>query len=194
MAPGRGTSERRWHVSPIGALLISVTAGILVGCGVTFGSGGRGSEFFQQLSVTGDFATGGQLTLAVQYSQAYPVSLNVVCDLLDPDKPTPTKTVEPTRPNIARLPTSTPTPPAIPGPATTPVKRVLQILDETIAPNAAAPTVTNEKEPFQQVTPVVSTLTRAFQAPEQAGTYVVRCMTPADDNNQIRKTIVIRGG
>jgi hypothetical protein len=194
MTRGGSTTERRWRMSPLGALLLSVAAGVLVGCGVTFGSSGRGSEFFQRLDVSGDFSPGGELTLAVEYSQAYPVSLNIVCDLLDPDKPTPTKTPVPTRPNIAILPTSTPTPAVIPAPVMTPIKRVLVILDETIAPNAAAPTVTSDKNPFDQVTPVVSTLMRAFQAPEQVGRYTVRCMTPADDNNQIRKSIVIRGG
>jgi hypothetical protein len=189
----RDGGERRWCAWVALALAPAAVAAILTGCGVTTGSNSRGSEFFKELSVTGDMHTGGQLTLDLRYSQVYPVSLNVVCEVLDPMKPTPTPSPSPTKlPN--NLPTPTPTPVPIPRPLATPEQRVAEILSESVAPNDAAPTVVKEKDPFDQVTPVVASITRVFTAPDKPGRYIVRCLTPADSNNQIRKTVVIAGG
>ena len=194
MRPGTGRRrERRWRTGVAGALATAGVAALLAGCGVTTGSSARASEFFRGLSVTGDMNAGGQLTLDLRYSQVYPVSLTVVCDVLDPTRPAPTPTPSPTKvPD--NVPTPTPTPVPVPRSEAAPSQRVVEILSEVVAPNEAAPTAVKEKDPFDQVTPVLATITRVFKAPDKPGRYVVRCLTPADHNNQIRKTIVIAGG
>lgn len=174
--------------------MFAAVAALLVACGVTLSSGATKSEFFKRLTVTGDFTAGAELTLEVNYAQSYPVSLNVVCDLLEPGRPTPTPIPQPTpEDGSSRAPTPTPTPVRIPKPQTTPTSRVLQILDQTVAPNGNVPTVTRGG-PLDDVTPVTASLTGTFHAPERPGRYIARCFTPADDNNQIRKTIHIQPG
>ena len=187
------STGRRGRGSLFGALLVfGALAALLVACGVSLGSAGTKSEFFKRLTVGGDFTAGGELTLEVSYAQSYPVSLSVVCDLLDPGRPAPTPVPQPTpEGGLSRRPTPTPTPVRIPQPATTPVTRVLQILDESVDPNESVPTAT-QGQTLDDVTPVIGSLTATFQAPEQPGRYTARCFTPADDNNKIKKTIRIR--
>jgi hypothetical protein len=172
--------------------MFGAAAALLVGCGVTLSSGATTSEFFKRLTVTGDFTPGAELTLEVNYTQSYPVSLDVVCDLLEPGRPTPTPIPQPTpEGGSSRAPTPAATPVRIPKPQTTPTNRVLEILDQTIDPNGTLPTVT-QGGPLSEVTPVTGSLTGTFLAPEQPGRYIARCFTPADDNNQIRKTLDIQ--
>ena len=162
-------------------------AALLVACGVTLGSSTPRSELFRRLTVTGDFAPGAELALTVDYSQVYPVAFTVVCELLEPGRPTPTPPPEPTPPTGVE---PTPTPVRVPKPETTPVNRVLQILNRPIGANEAVGTVTKDR-PFDDVTPVLGSLTGTFIAPGP-GRYIARCYTPEDDNNRIRKTIRIR--
>ena len=180
-------SGRRRGRGSLGALFISGAAALLVACGVTLGSGAPKSELFQRLTVTGDFASGAELTLTVDYSQVYPAAFGVVCDLLQPGRPTPTPRPAPTLPPGLE---PTPTPVRIPKPETIPANRVLLILNRPIDGNAAVATVSKDR-PFDDVTPVLGSLTGTFTAPEP-GRYIAHCYTPADDNNQIRKTIRIR--
>jgi hypothetical protein len=193
MRSGLATNSRRRGRRSLGALFtFGAAAALLVGCGVTLSSGATTSEFFKRLKVTGDFTAGAELTLEVDYAQSYPVSLDVVCDLLGPGRPTPTPIPQPTpEGGSAGVPTATPTPVQIPKPQTTPTNRVITILDQTVAPNGSVPTVT-QGAPFDEVTPVTDSLTGTFHAPEQPGRYIARCFTPADDNNQIRKTLDIQ--
>ena len=185
-ATGPGRHGRR---RLLGALFVCATASVLIACGVTLGSGSEGSEFFDNLNVTGDFHPGGRLTLDVTYSQTYPIGLNVICDLLQPGKPTPTS---PPSPTLQPGPTPSPTPAQIPRPATTPVTRIAVILDTTVEPNENAPTVTIADKPFDSVTPIAGRLTRDFQAPDQPGSYTFRCITPKDENNKVQKMINIQ--
>jgi len=69
------------------------------------------------------------------------------------------------------------------------VTRVLEILNRPIEENGLETTPVSDR-PFDDVTPVLDSLIATFTAPE-AGRYIARCYTPADDNNQIRKTIRI---
>lgn len=170
--------------------MFGAAAALLVGCGVTLSSGATKSEFFKRLTVTGDFAAGAELTLEVDYAQSYPVSLDVVCDLLEPGRPTPTLIPQPT-PEGGSSRAPMPTQVQIPKPQTTPTNRVLKILDQAVAPNGTLPTVT-QGGPLNEVTPVTGSLIGTFLAPEQPGRYIARCFTPADDNNQVRKTISIQ--
>ena len=180
-------SGRRRGRAGLGALFISVTLALTVACGVTLGSGKPESELFQRLTVTGDFTPGAQLTLTLDYSQVYPAAFRIVCDLLEPGRPTPTSPPVPTLPFGAE---PAPTVPRIPKPETTPVNRVLEILNVPIGENGLETTPTSDR-PFDDVTPVLDSLTATFTAPEP-GRYIVRCYTPVDDNNQTRKTIRIR--
>jgi hypothetical protein len=193
MRSGLETNSRRRGRKSLGALFMcGAAAALLVACGVTLSSGGAKSEFFKRLTVTGDFTAGAELTLEVNYAQSYPVSLDVVCDLLEPGRPTPTPIPQPTpEGGSPRARTPTPTPVRIPKPPTTPTSRVLEILDQSVTFNGSLPTVI-QGGPFDQVTPVTGSLTGTFHAPEQPGRYTAHCFTPADDNNQIRKTISIQ--
>jgi hypothetical protein len=193
MRSGLATNNRRRGRRSLGALFtFGAAAALLAACGVTLSSGATKSEFFKRLTVTGDFTAGAELTLEVNYAQSYPVSLDVVCDLLEPGRPTPTPIPQPTpEGGLAGAPTPTPTPVQIPKPQTTPTNRVLKILDQTVAPNGNVPTIT-QGAPFDEVTPVTDSLTGTFHAPEQPGRYIARCFTPADDNNEIRKTLQIQ--
>jgi len=154
---------------------------------VTLGSGAPRQELFRRLTISGDFTPGAELALTLDYSQVYPVAFTVVCELLEPGRATPTSPPAPTPPGGLE---PTPTPVRIPKPETTPANRVLLILNRPIGANEAVGTVTKDK-PFADVTPVLGSLTGAFTAPEP-GRYIVRCQTPEDDNNRIRKTIRIR--
>ena len=191
MRPFLATSHgRRRRERVLGALFISGAAALLIACGVTLGSTTPTSEFFRSLTITGDFSAGSQLTLEVQYAQSYPVAVDVVCDLLEPGRPTPTPSPAPTSARgSARAATATPV--RIPKPSTTPANRVFQIAAQNVGANEQVPTVIRD-ETLPEVTPVTGSITRQFAAPEQPGRYVARCYTPADDNNQVRKTIRIR--
>lgn len=191
MRPVLATSRgRRQRERPLGALFIAAAAALLLACGVTLGSTTPKSEFFQSLTITGAFTAGSQLTLEVQYAQSYPVALDVVCDLLDPGRPTPTSSPAPT-PARGSARAATATPARIPRPSTTPANRVFQIAAQNVGANEQVPTVIRD-ETLPEVTPVTGSITREFAAPDQPGRYIVRCYTPADDNNRVRKTIRIR--
>jgi hypothetical protein len=187
MKSGLAASGRRRGRAGPGAVFISGAAALTVACGVTLGSGTPESELFQRLTVTGDFTPGAQLTLKLDYSQVYPAAYRIACDLLEPGRPTPTPPAVPTLPLGAK---PSPTVPRIPKPETTPVNRVLEILNVPIGENGLRATPTSDR-PFDDVTPVLESLTATFTAPEP-GRYIVRCYTPVDDNNQVRKTIRIR--
>lgn len=159
-------------------------AGLLVACGITLGEGDEETELFRRIVVEGDLIPGAELKLGVDYSQPYPVALDVVCELLtlEPLMPTPegTETPESRRP-------APPTEVRIPALRPTPEEKVLDILITSIGPNA-------EGGPADEATPVLGSISRRFRAPTEPGRYSVECYTPADDNNQISKTIRIEPG
>lgn len=180
--------ERRSPASgALGALFVSgLLALVFVACGITLGRGEKETEIFKRLTITGDFTPGGELVLALEYAQPYPTAIDVDCDLLTTERPTATPRLTPT-PTKERWRTPTPTPVLIPRPKPTPANKVLDILLETIGPNA-------EGGPADEATPVPGSFSRRFPAPERPGRYLVRCFTPADENNQIFESIRIAPG
>jgi len=165
-----------------------VLAALLAGCGISYGDGDKGTELFESLTVGGDLVTGGQVTIELAYTQPYAVNISVACVLIAKggQDEAPSTTAAPTAaPALTpEEPNATATVIAIPGPVPTPRHKVLDILQEQIQ---AKP----DETPIEYSTPVPGTIDGAFTAPEAPGAYEVRCYTPADLNNAIRKRITI---
>ena len=178
--PGARPGRRAWgHL--LGALFASgLLALVVTACGISLSAGEEETEIFRELTVEGDFRLGGALTLALEYEQPYPVNVAIKCDLLALDR-AGTPTPEPTEgPEVEGTPTAA----AIPRVRPTPANKVQDILEETLGPNP-------EGGPVGEATPVVDTLTRSFTAPDRPGRYLVRCFTPADQNNAVVEEITI---
>ena len=71
---------RRALARDLGALLTGLV--LAAGCGVDFSTEAQESEILKTLTISGDFAPGGALTLRLDYEQPYPTLINVSCDLL----------------------------------------------------------------------------------------------------------------
>ncbi len=54
---------------------------LLAGCGIDFGNGPQGNDFFTSLRVSGAMRTGAPLTAAVSYETFYPEQLEIRCEL-----------------------------------------------------------------------------------------------------------------
>ena len=149
-----------------------VTALIALGCGISLTAGEEGTEIFQDLQVTGDFVTGGALQLVLIYEQPYPADIAVECALLGADART------------KRLATPTPT-------GTPDIRqrfqanKITRLLYETISANP-------DGGPIDEATPIPGMIEYGFTAPSVPGTYRLVCYTPADSNNAIKRTFVIR--
>ena len=181
LSSARSPRRRAGHGRSGAVFVVGLLALAAAGCGVTLGSGEQETEVFTSLSVQGSFRPGGDLVLGLRYEQPYPVALDIECQLLtlEPLTPTPEPEETPVR-SRARPPTPTPVP--IPNPEPTPANKVLDILSETIGPNA-------QGGPVSEATPTLGSIRRRFTAPDKAGRYAVRCFTPADENNQIVRRI-----
>ncbi len=159
-----------------GALFASALAlGLLTACGLSLHSGSSTTELFKSLTVGGDFRVGGKLSLTLRYAQPYPVTVDVACELrIAHVVGTPTPAPTPGTPPLVH----------IPAPVPTPASKVLDILAATlpINPNGG---------PANEVTPVLGTSERSFDAPQRPGNYLVKCYTPRDTNNAITKHITI---
>jgi hypothetical protein len=165
-------------------LASSVLVLTLTACGISLGAGEDGTEIFEGLTVEGDFTAGGRLNLTLEYAQPYRVGVDVECILIELDaESTATPEVTPTAtttPAAEMTPTQVPIPRARP----TPANKVLTILAEELPGNP-------QEVPPAEATPVYGTIEASFSAPERPGRYIVKCLTPADDNNAIRTTITI---
>jgi hypothetical protein len=161
----------------LGALVVAAVAlPLSLACGISLGSDADDSELFTRLTVTGDFVPLGGLTLTLEYAQPYPVDIEVACEVRDPDRSvaaTP-QAVEPTA-----------TPVTIPPQPKVSDKKLYDILAERVPANPSG-------GPFGTATPAGGVIERSFAAPEQPGSYEVRCYTPGDANNVIKRTITIR--
>jgi hypothetical protein len=160
-------------------LLLTVTA-----CGISLGTTEDETETFKGLTVEGDFREGHVLKLVLQYAQPYPVEVAVECVLLEVDpESTATPEVTPTATNTPAK-DATPTPVVIPGTRPAPKNKVMDILAQELPANP------QDVEPAE-ATPVLGTIQKEFLAPRRPGRYIVRCLTPEDDNNAISKSITI---
>lgn len=61
--------------------MLSLACALVLGCGVSFSSAPKGTEFFKALAVTGPLDAGKPLTVAVSYQQAYPVNTIIKCEI-----------------------------------------------------------------------------------------------------------------
>jgi hypothetical protein len=59
-------------------MLASLT---FAGCGIAFGDGPQGNDFFTSLRVTGEKRAGAPLTAAVSYETFYPAQIEILCEL-----------------------------------------------------------------------------------------------------------------
>ncbi len=176
--PTEARSGRRVQRRLFGALLASGLLVLLgVACGITLGAGEEETEIFKRLTVEGDFRLGGVLTLTLEYEQPYSIPVTVACDVITKG-PVPTATLE------ARGATPTPTAVVIPRPRSTPTRRVIEILTDTLPSQ-------EDDVPPTEATPVVGTIERTFTGPDRAGDYIARCFTPDDENNSIQQPITI---
>lgn len=169
----------------VGTILVSTVLVLtLAACGVSLGAGDDGTEIFEGLAVEGDFSAGGRLNLTLDYAQPYPVEVEVECILLEVD-PESTATPEVT-PTPTGTPAAEPAPTQVPIPRArpTPAHKVLTILAEELPANP-------QEVPPAEATPVYGTIEAGFVAPDRPGRYVVKCLTPDDDNNAIRTSITI---
>ena len=168
--------SRRVQARAISAALLF---GLLTGCGISLSAGDAQTEVFKKLDIIGPLTPGAALTIELSYEQPYSISLDLRCDLLSTAKATPTP--EPTDDPRG---TPTPTPVRVPAPVSVPANRVSVILNDSIPPNPNGTTA-------GESTPVPGSIRHRFIAPFEHGRYVVHCYTPADRDNQIRKTIRI---
>ena len=54
---------------------------LVAGCGIAFGDGPPGNDFFTSLHITGDKTAGVPLTAAVSYETIYPAEIEILCEL-----------------------------------------------------------------------------------------------------------------
>ena len=54
---------------------------LLAGCGIAFGDGPQGNDFFTSLRVSGEQRAGAPLTAAVSYETIYPAQIEILCEL-----------------------------------------------------------------------------------------------------------------
>ena len=64
-------------------LAAGVLALLTASCGISLRAETTASEIFEELTVAGDFTVGEQLSFTLAYEQPYPVTVRVVCDLLE---------------------------------------------------------------------------------------------------------------
>jgi len=165
-----------------GSLLIGLLSVLLLGCGITLSAGHTQTELFKKLTIEGDFVTGGQLQMVLDYAQPYAASIDVQCDLLTGAPAAPPK---PAAGASGRK--GTPTLVHIPAPVPTPGNRLSVVLVTSFGPNPNGSTVGKS-------TPVPGSISRKFKAPDGPGRYRLRCYTSADDNNRISETFSIQAG
>ncbi len=126
-------------------LLLCALAVLMAGCGIDLGGGDEHSEPLAGLRISGTPAVGEELRVELEYSQTYPVPVEVECRLKQG-------------------------------------KTVLQTI--------GSDTVPANPEGNPEATPMPGSFTFPFRV-EQPGEYKVECLTPADEDNKISKTISI---
>jgi hypothetical protein len=62
-------------------LLLILASALCAGCGIAFGDGPEGNDFFTSLRITGDKSAGAPLTAAVSYETIYPAEIEILCEL-----------------------------------------------------------------------------------------------------------------
>ena len=166
------------------AAAFALVAAIFVACGISFSAEPEETELFKRLSIDGDFAPGGSLTLLLEYEQPYTVRIQVRCDVLEADPPpTPDHTPTPLI-VLGILITPEPTVVNIPRIRPTPFNKVIDVLVDDIPPNPDGGLA-------GEATPVSGTLKQRFVGPEQPGRYIAKCFTPLDVNNAIIEEFTI---
>jgi len=156
----RGRRARR---GVAGALLLCLGGLVVAACGVSFSAEEEQSEIFADLSISGDFTPRGELILALRYQQPYPVTIDVVCDLLE----------DRSGPRDGRV--------------------VTRILEQQILLTRGLSSAEATADPLEKITPVPGSFEQAFAAPERPGRYAVECLTPADDENDIERSFTVLG-
>jgi hypothetical protein len=58
-----------------------MASALFAGCGVAFGDGRDGNEFFREIEVSGDMRAGAPLTVAISFAQYYAMPVVVRCEL-----------------------------------------------------------------------------------------------------------------
>lgn len=137
--------DNKRRLARVMAVAILIVALSIVACGVRYSDPEPGTEFFENIDITGDMEAGETLTVTVGITQTNPVEVVSVCELRQ-DKKT---LFEIGRDTIAALPEGNP-----------------------------------------GATPVVSEHSHDFTV-DEAGTYVVECLTPKDEDNFIAKEIKV---
>jgi hypothetical protein len=174
------------HLRPFWlALAITLVAVLGPGCGVSLEDDDPETELFKDLTVEGSFFPGGDITITLEYTQQYDAEIEVLCDLIAGDKDL--IEVYPTVPTDTPVPedVATATDVPIPQPQPTVKYKVADLFRERIVSHP-------DGGPVGEATPAEpATIVRQVQAPTLPGPYVIRCVTPADENNAIREKITV---